>query len=409
MNRLRELRQKKKLSQKEFAAAFNKFLKNSDSPIKDNHGNVKKISYATVSRWENGQIPIPSIYYSSLADFFGVSLPYLQGLTFSEQELADLLIPLIHKTYFSHNKLILDKPQRIQLTDGFVLLRSHAFRYFDFYIDVYISATTNEPIPRKLYKRNEQDFALTDKVKNYWQTCLAPIFKVMESRDLLKERYGYPSNTDTEALMGRFYRDFTLQAGKLSIDRKNITPLGYMFLTKFDAQSLGYGAGKETLLHEKMRALLLNGNKKKAQKALNEYIEYLLQVRDAVNNFSERDVLLDYFKNMLAKPQNPFGGDLVINELSKEIEDGNNDLLSYVIHRRNASLTKSYYQYKKERGESTKQLDELIKKNNQIKPLFKEKAFGRYFKAHFDSDKSKDTYSEVLRLHEKYMEQKKNS
>lgn len=78
-NKLKELRQRKKLSQKEFAAAFNKFLKDSDSPIKDNHGNIKKISYATVSRWENGQTPIPSIYYSSLAGFFQVPVPYLQG------------------------------------------------------------------------------------------------------------------------------------------------------------------------------------------------------------------------------------------------------------------------------------------------------------------------------------------
>jgi transcriptional regulator with XRE-family HTH domain len=90
MNRLKELRQRKKLSQKEFAAAFNKFLKDSDSPIKDNHGNIKKISYATVSRWENGQTPIPSIYYSSLAAFLDVSLPYLQGLGMSLDQAIDL-------------------------------------------------------------------------------------------------------------------------------------------------------------------------------------------------------------------------------------------------------------------------------------------------------------------------------
>lgn len=90
MNRLKELRQKKKLSQKDFAAAFNKFLKDSDFPIKDNHGNIKKISYATVSRWENGQTPIPSIYYSSLAAFLNVPLPYLQGLGMSRDQAIDL-------------------------------------------------------------------------------------------------------------------------------------------------------------------------------------------------------------------------------------------------------------------------------------------------------------------------------
>ena len=60
-NRLKELRQKEELSQKEFAKAFNAFLINNNS-VKDSNGNIKKISYATVSRWENEQTPIPSIY-----------------------------------------------------------------------------------------------------------------------------------------------------------------------------------------------------------------------------------------------------------------------------------------------------------------------------------------------------------
>lgn len=107
MNRLRELRQKKKLSQKEFAAAFNKFLKDSDFPIKDNHGNIKKISYATVSRWENGQTPIPSIYFASLAAFFEVSVPYLLGVTANtDNQLAPrYMIETDNGTYYDADSL----------------------------------------------------------------------------------------------------------------------------------------------------------------------------------------------------------------------------------------------------------------------------------------------------------------
>lgn len=72
-NRLKELRQNKKLSQKQFAKAFNDFL-NKNKTVKDNNGNVKNISYATVSRWESGQTLIPSIYYSSLAEFFDINV-----------------------------------------------------------------------------------------------------------------------------------------------------------------------------------------------------------------------------------------------------------------------------------------------------------------------------------------------
>lgn len=72
-NRLKELRKNKKLSQKEFAKAFNDFL-NKNQTVKDNNGNVKNISYATVSRWESGQTLIPSIYYPSLAEFFNINV-----------------------------------------------------------------------------------------------------------------------------------------------------------------------------------------------------------------------------------------------------------------------------------------------------------------------------------------------
>ena len=66
-NRLKELRKAKKLSQKEFAKAFNDFIKeNKEFAVLDTKGKIKKISYATVSRWEVGQTPIPTKYYEAL-------------------------------------------------------------------------------------------------------------------------------------------------------------------------------------------------------------------------------------------------------------------------------------------------------------------------------------------------------
>ena len=81
-NRLKELRMYKGLSQKEFAQKFNEFVRQRN-PIElhDGKGNVKQITYSAVSRWENGSVVIPSVYYKSLADFFGVPVSYLQGLS----------------------------------------------------------------------------------------------------------------------------------------------------------------------------------------------------------------------------------------------------------------------------------------------------------------------------------------
>lgn len=70
-NRIKEMRKKKGLSQKEFAKAFNEFAPN-----------IKNVSYATISRWENGKNEPKLSTWSKLAEFFDVSVPYLQGIDF---------------------------------------------------------------------------------------------------------------------------------------------------------------------------------------------------------------------------------------------------------------------------------------------------------------------------------------
>ncbi|MGM9883505.1 MAG: helix-turn-helix transcriptional regulator [Limosilactobacillus reuteri] len=70
-NRIKELRNKKGLSQKEFAKAFNEFMKNS--------GSKKTVSYATISRWERGENEPKLEIWLKLSDFFGVPVSYIQG------------------------------------------------------------------------------------------------------------------------------------------------------------------------------------------------------------------------------------------------------------------------------------------------------------------------------------------
>ncbi|WP_330942608.1 helix-turn-helix domain-containing protein [Streptococcus anginosus] len=62
MNRLKELRQEKKLSQKELA---------------ENIG----VHYRTLQNWENGESQIKTEKAQQLADFFGVSVGYLLGFS----------------------------------------------------------------------------------------------------------------------------------------------------------------------------------------------------------------------------------------------------------------------------------------------------------------------------------------
>lgn len=75
MNRLKELRKEKKLSQKEIAKEMN-------------------ISEKTLSRWENGESQIKPEKAQQLADYFGVSVGYLLGY----ESNRDLRNHLVHGT-----------------------------------------------------------------------------------------------------------------------------------------------------------------------------------------------------------------------------------------------------------------------------------------------------------------------
>ena len=133
-NRIKELRNKKGLSQKEFAKAFSEFVKE-DSEI-------KSVSYATISRWERGENEPKLETWLKLADFFNVPAPYLQGLsdvkeTTPKERLYKYLDTLgdgqsldinnldldiyLHddwlKKYFEFSKIYLDKERDAPLID----------------------------------------------------------------------------------------------------------------------------------------------------------------------------------------------------------------------------------------------------------------------------------------------------
>lgn len=87
MNRLKELRKEKKLTQKELADKIN-------------------VSKITVLRWENGERQIKPEKAEKLANFFDVSVGYLLGYdnNFEKQIRIDTLNDIInhlHKTHIS--------------------------------------------------------------------------------------------------------------------------------------------------------------------------------------------------------------------------------------------------------------------------------------------------------------------
>ena len=90
MNRLKELRKAKKLSQKELAEETD-------------------IPYRTLQNWENGESNIKPEKAKKLADYFGVSVPYLLGYDdndFEKQIRIDTLNNVLNKLYQTHDLLL---------------------------------------------------------------------------------------------------------------------------------------------------------------------------------------------------------------------------------------------------------------------------------------------------------------
>ena len=85
MNRLKELRKEKKLSQKEIAKEMS-------------------ISEKTLSRWENGESQIKPEKAQQLADIFGVSVGYLLGHEENTSEQLQHLIEELEKKLTEYNK-----------------------------------------------------------------------------------------------------------------------------------------------------------------------------------------------------------------------------------------------------------------------------------------------------------------
>lgn len=89
MNRLKELRKAKKLTQQELAEKTD-------------------IPYRTLQRWENGESQIKPDKAQKLADFFGVSIAHLLGYDdndFEKQIRIDTLNDLANKMHIAHVSL----------------------------------------------------------------------------------------------------------------------------------------------------------------------------------------------------------------------------------------------------------------------------------------------------------------
>ena len=130
MNRLKELRKEKKLSQKEIAKEMS-------------------ISEKTLSRWENGESQIKPEKAQQLADYFGVSAGYLLGYSeYRELEKA------LDKTIFSNYPDV-----ETFLTQEIKELIGERTKDFYEYIDKqFYESYKNTAVPPEIVVKHRKDF-----------------------------------------------------------------------------------------------------------------------------------------------------------------------------------------------------------------------------------------------------------
>lgn len=365
-SRIKEFRTKKDLTQKECVKSFNEYLEKK---------NIKGITTATWSRWENGLNTPTEKMWNNLADFFNVDISRLKGIVLDQEQIAVRLIPIIHNSYFD--------------TCFFTNAKNKHGKTFNYFspelvdnIDTYITIKNGEKLPYQLYKKNEIEFKLTESIFKYWYVNLHSLFEEMTKNDM-------PASMNDALLLNEFETTLKTARNDLvnNVYSSPLTSLGFFYESEFDNDDYS-----ENRMHEKMRALLLHGEYETAKKAVDEYFNVISSLKKQVDEFNERDYFL-YRLNQIAIPiqkmNNPSKEkNEILDEISQRVNAGDDDLLYFIMHRDGADLIRVYKAYKKKHNEDTTKLDKYITnpQNATFAEMLSDKGFIKFLSEHSNKD-----------------------
>lgn len=142
MNRLRELRKEKKLTLKEVSSQLEQ--------------NNLKISPDALAKYERGDREPKLETWQKLADFFRVSVPYLQGIEPDFQKVTEetktIIAKILNNYYFGNVK-------------DYELETSKNLKNA---VDKYLKLKKVLKRPYSFYSKNEKEYKLTPRIKKYW-------------------------------------------------------------------------------------------------------------------------------------------------------------------------------------------------------------------------------------------------
>lgn len=246
MNRIKELRKQKHLTLKQLGSELNML----DS---------------TLSQYENQKRKPKDEIWEKIAKYFGVTVPYLQGKTLDKTQIINRVVNNVHVCYFQcYVKRYRNKQQQKGFFYGWVA-DYHLPEFMD-NMNTYISITSDDVLPPKLYSNNEIRFELNDKVLDYWEKHIELVAQQMEKANI-------PTKTDSYELFIIFNQYLKQVRNKLVHDVKP-TNLGKLFAKKYD---------KEKYLHDEMIEKISFGNYQSAKKAIKEYSNFIDELLEEVD------------------------------------------------------------------------------------------------------------------------------
>lgn len=321
MNRIKETRLNKSISQKKLA-------------------DVLDTTQQAISLYESGKREPKIETWQKLADFFKVSVPYIQGLTYTTDE----LIEIVHEFYF----------------EGYILGEIGSLTdEFSNEINIYIKITSNDPIPREFYSEKEKAFPITKKVREYWHTHFGKILEEKRFQDINKADNAF-ANVD---FITQFQEVIDNKIDYQGLPHK-FTELGEAFLKKFDV---------EYALHDRAINSIEFLGLNQARKNINEYTDYVIKIRNMVNNFKSDSFNSNTYnaetlwsiKYEIYSKYRPTK--VIFVEFSKTVDDllnklkkGDKHLLNYMAHNDFDDYLEMYRNYKIKIGKNDKFLDEII-------------------------------------------------
>ena len=319
-NRLKEIRQKNCLTLEKLGQKVN-------------------IPKNTLSRYESGKREPKIETWKKLAKFFGVSVSYIQGLTYT----TDKIIEVIHNFYFEKNKT-----EQIG-----------TFNYeFVEHINLYIRLTSYDHIPRDLYTKEAKTFPLTAKAKKYWLDHFKDILESQRLQDINKgndDEVIVSFDNEVENVISKFQSPYKL------------TLLGQLYQSKFK---------NENEMHNKTIQEIKYLDLASAKEAINEYANLVNDLKNEVNSFKEDSFKeKDYNKNFIQDIKNQvymmnLTSDKLIekiaNELISRIKKGDMSCRDYIVEHNNSDFIEAYGNYKKEHGEDTTDTDKYIRERDDI-------------------------------------------